>query len=122
MTFNFTDNERRMVSHVANAALRPILEQMGPSIRMVNDTLGDFDVVPYQSTHLNGGTIMGADPTTSVVNKFCQVWDMPNLFVVGASNFPQNPGYNPTGTVGALAYHVADALATRYLARPGMLA
>jgi gluconate 2-dehydrogenase alpha chain len=47
---------------------------------------------------------------------------MPNLFVVGASNFPQNAGYNPTGTVGALAYHTADALVTRYLASPAMLA
>ena len=29
---------------------------------------------------------------------------MPNLFVMGATAFPQNAGYNPTGTVGALAY------------------
>ena len=64
---------------------------------------------------------MGDDPTTSVVNKACQVWGVPNLFVVGASNFPQNAGYNPTGTVGALAYHTADALVTRYLPSPGQL-
>jgi gluconate 2-dehydrogenase alpha chain len=44
------------------------------------------------------------------------------VFVVGASNFPQNFGYNPTGTVGALAYWVADALLNRYLPSPGMLA
>ena len=31
---------------------------------------------------------------------------MPNLFVTGASAFPQNAGYNPTGTVAALAYLV----------------
>ena len=47
---------------------------------------------------------------------------MPNVFVVGASNFPQNFGYNPTGTVGALTYWVADALVSRYLPSPGMLA
>ena len=28
----------------------------------------------------------------------------PNLFVIGASNFPQNASYNPTGTLGALKY------------------
>jgi gluconate 2-dehydrogenase alpha chain len=65
---------------------------------------------------------MGADPTTSVVNKYCQVWGVPNLFVVGASNFPQNGGYNPTGTSGALAFWTADALVTKYLPSPGMLA
>ena len=65
---------------------------------------------------------MGGDPATSVVNKFGQVWDMPNLFVVGASNFPQNGGYNPTGTVSALAFHAVDALVTKYLPSPGMLA
>jgi gluconate 2-dehydrogenase alpha chain len=48
-----------------------------------------------------------------------QVWDVPNLFVVGASAFPQNPGYNPTGTVGALAYKAADAIRNHYLKRPG---
>lgn len=39
-----------------------------------------------------------------------------------ASNFPQNAGYNPTGTAGALAYHTADAIVTRYLPSPAMLA
>jgi len=34
---------------------------------------------------------MGDDPSTSVVNKFGQVWGMPNLFVLGASNFRRTP-------------------------------
>jgi gluconate 2-dehydrogenase alpha chain len=122
ITFNFTDNERKMVRYVAEKALSPILGQMNPAIQQVVDTVGDFNAIPYQSTHICGGTIMGDDPTTSVVNKYCQVWDVPNLFAVGASNFPQNAGYNPTGTVGALAYHTAEALVTRYLPSPGMLA
>jgi gluconate 2-dehydrogenase alpha chain len=88
----------------------------------VSDTITDYNIVPYQSTHLNGGTVMGDDPKTSVANRFCQVWGMHNLFVVGASNFPQHGGYNPTGTVGALAYWTADALVTKYLTGPGMLA
>ena len=122
ITFNFTDNERKMVKYVAEKALTQIIGQMNPAIQNVNDTITDFNSVPYQSTHICGGTIMGADPSTSVVNKFCQVWNVPNLFVVGASNFPQNGGYNPTGTVGALAYHAADALINQYLQNPAMLA
>ncbi len=45
---------------------------------------------------------MGTSPPTSVVNKYLQSWDVPNVFVMGASAFPQNMGYNPTGIVAAL--------------------
>jgi gluconate 2-dehydrogenase alpha chain len=44
------------------------------------------------------------------------------VFVMGASAFPQNAGYNPTGTVGALTFHTLAAIKTRYLKRPGPLA
>jgi gluconate 2-dehydrogenase alpha chain len=46
---------------------------------------------------------------------------VPNVFVYGACNFPQNAGYNPTGTLAALAYRSLDALKTKYLASPGRL-
>ena len=64
---------------------------------------------------------MGADPKTSAVNKYLQSWDLHNLFVMGACAFPQNAGYNPTGTVGALAYQAAEAIRTQYLKNPGPL-
>jgi gluconate 2-dehydrogenase alpha chain len=66
-----------------------------------------------------GGTAMGADPSTSVVNKYCQSWDVPNLFVVGGSNFPQNPAQGPTETIGMLACWAADGIKDLYLKRPG---
>jgi gluconate 2-dehydrogenase alpha chain len=78
--------------------------------------------VPYQTTHNTGGAVMGADPATSAINKYLQSWDVPNLFVVGASAFPQNAGYNPSGTVAALTYFCAEAIKTRYLRQPGPLA
>jgi gluconate 2-dehydrogenase alpha chain len=64
---------------------------------------------------------MGTDPRTSVLNRYLQSWDVPNLFVMGASAFPQNAGYNPTLTVGALAYWSADAIRSQYLKKPGKL-
>jgi gluconate 2-dehydrogenase alpha chain len=64
---------------------------------------------------------MGTDPKTTVVNRYLQAWDAHNLFVMGASVFPQNAGYNPTGTVGALAYWSANAITGRYLKSPGPL-
>jgi gluconate 2-dehydrogenase alpha chain len=56
-----------------------------------------------------------------LLNKYLQSWDVPNLFVVGASAFPQISSFNPTGTVGALAYFTADAIKTKYLKNPGPL-
>ena len=40
---------------------------------------------------------------------------------MGASAFPQNPGYNPTGTVCALAFWAASAIRSQYLKNPGAL-
>jgi len=80
-----------------------------------------YDVRPYQSTHTTGGTVMGDNPKTSVVNKYLQSWDVHNLFVLGASVFPQNLAYNPTGIVCATALWAAHAIRTDYLAQPGPL-
>jgi gluconate 2-dehydrogenase alpha chain len=61
---------------------------------------------------------MGTDPKAAAVNRYLQAWGAHNLFVMGASVFPQNAGYNPTGTVGALAYWAAHAITDRYLKSP----
>jgi len=63
----------------------------------------------------------GESPRDSVVNKFLQSWDVPNVFSMGSGAFPQNAGYNPTGTVAALTYHAAQEITTRYLRNPGPL-
>ena len=71
--------------------------------------------------HHEGGTRMGSDPKTSVVNKYGQSWDIPNLFVIGSSTFPTMSGFNPTLTIQALAYMSAEAIASRYKNNPGRL-
>jgi len=72
--------------------------------------------------HHQGGTRMGADPKESVVNKYSQSWDIPNLFVMGSSTHPTMSGFNPTLTIQALAYLTADAIVNRYRKNPGPLA
>ncbi|MFO1340997.1 MAG: GMC family oxidoreductase [Burkholderiaceae bacterium] len=121
MTFDFTDNEHRMSDYLTDRAVE-IARAMKPRETKVNRRKGSWDVVPYQTTHNTGGAIMGTDPATSVVNRYLQCWDVSNVFVQGASAFPQNPGYNPTGTVAALAYWSAQAITSRYLRSPGALA
>ena len=71
--------------------------------------------------HHEGGTRMGSDPKTSVVNRYGQSWDIPNLFVIGSSTFPSMSGFNPTLTIQALAFMSADAIANRYKKSPGPL-
>ena len=120
MTFDFQDNERKLSAFMAERC-GEIIRAMGGKQVNTNRITGPWSVVPYQSTHNTGGAVMGADPTTSVVNRYLQSWDVSNVFVTGACTFPQNAGYNPTGTVGALAYWAADAIIKRYLKNPGAL-
>jgi gluconate 2-dehydrogenase alpha chain len=56
------------------------------------------------------------------VNPYQQHWKIPNLFVVGASTFPNSGSANPTPTILAFAYRTADALVDKYLKKPGPLA
>jgi gluconate 2-dehydrogenase alpha chain len=121
MSYNFRNNDYKMAQYLAGVLDR-IATAMKPTIKgNVNVQRGNYNVVPYQSTHNTGGTMMGADPKTSAVNRYCQAWDADNLFVMGASLFPQNASYNPTGLVGALAYWSAEAIATKYIKSPGPL-
>lgn len=120
MTYDFTLNDRRLTAHLTPVA-EEIARGMGGREIKVNARRGSYDTIPYQTTHNTGGTIMGTDPATSVVNRYCQSWDLPNLFVSGAGLFPQNAGYNPTATVAALAYWSAEAIVSRYLPDPGPL-
>ncbi|KZE36836.1 GMC family oxidoreductase [Bhargavaea cecembensis] len=109
LTYNFTDQDRALHKFITEKAVE-IMEEMGAKQTIGSNPITDYDIVPYQTTHNTGGTVMGADPATSVVNNYLQHWDMDNLFVVGAGNFAHNGGYNPTGTVGALAYRAAEGI------------
>jgi gluconate 2-dehydrogenase alpha chain len=71
--------------------------------------------------HHEGGTRMGSDPASSVVNKYGQSWDIPNLFIIGSSTFCSMSGFNPTLTIQALTYMSADAILNRYRKNPGPL-
>ncbi|MDM9624633.1 GMC family oxidoreductase [Rhizobium sp. S152] len=120
ITFDFPENDLRMAAYCTDK-VGEIAQAMGAKQIVKNPMKGHWNTGPYQSSHVVGGFVMGADPKTSSVNKYLQTWDVPNLFVVGASAFPQNPGYNPTGTVGALAFKAADAIRNQYLKNPGPL-
>ena len=120
MTYNGTDNDHKMSRHLLSK-LETVVKAMNPTSYSLRPRPKNFTIVPYQSTHNTGGTPMGTNPANSVANRFGQSWEAHNLFITGASLFPQQHGYNPTGPVGALAYWTADKIIKDYMKNPGPL-
>lgn len=68
----------------------------------------------YWSGHHHMGTCrMGRDPKSSVVNEYSMVHGIPNLFVVGGSNFVTSSAVNPTLTMVALALRTSDFISEK---------
>jgi gluconate 2-dehydrogenase alpha chain len=120
ITHDWHENDLKMTRYVTERSV-DIAHLMDAESYHANARTGHWDTKPYQSTHLTGGAIMGHDPRTSALNRYLQSWDVSNVFVLGASAFPQNWGGHPTGLVGGLAYWAAHAIRTQYLAHPGPL-
>jgi len=57
-----------------------------------------------------GGCRFGDNPKTSVLNKYCQAHDVPNLFVADASFMPTGGSVAYTWTIYANAFRVAEYL------------
>jgi gluconate 2-dehydrogenase alpha chain len=120
MNFDWRENETKMHTFVLKK-LEEVAAACGADIvTKATPTRSPYDSRIYQSTHITGGTIMGSDPHTSVVSPHLQHWDAHNLFIVGASVFAHNAGYNPTGPLAAMALRVGDDMAS-YVERPRML-
>lgn len=121
LTFDWNQNDIQMAKYATNRAI-DIMKEVGGK-DLVVDNQADRAWNPYmqQSSHTIGGAVMGADPNTSALNVYLQSWDAHNLFVVGASAFPNNGGYNPTLTVGALAIRAAQAIHQKYVKNPAPL-
>jgi gluconate 2-dehydrogenase alpha chain len=118
ITYDFHENDYRLYRYLATRC-EEIMRAMNPTHVNTTPELSPYNIYNYQSTHNTGGAIMGTDPGNSVTNRYGQVWDTPNVFVTGAALFPQNPGFNPTGTVIALAYLAAEGLKNTYFRSPG---
>jgi choline dehydrogenase-like flavoprotein len=63
-------------------------------------------IVDLIGDHQMGTCRMGDDPNESVVDRFCRMHEVPNVFVVDSSIFPTGFGLNPMVTVVANALRV----------------
>ena len=71
----------------------------------VDPTVGNH---PLGGFHHMGTTRMSSDPRQGVVDANCAVHGYANLFVAGSSVFPTSGWANPTLTIMALAFRLAD--------------
>ena len=105
--YKIGDNERRMIPRIYDV-VEEILHEMKaeplPYRRGTIDTLGT-------SIHEHGTCRMGDDPKRSALNRFNQMHEVKNVFVVDGGSFPTATEKNPTLTILALAWRATDYMA-----------
>jgi len=90
MTLDWHENERQMVQFMTAKAVA-VGRAMGAVEIRPFPGLRRYEATRYQGTHIQGGTIIGANDTNSVVSMYLQHWRVPNLFLLGASAFRRTP-------------------------------
>jgi gluconate 2-dehydrogenase alpha chain len=108
-TFDHYDNEHRMRDFL-EAKLTEIHKAMGANHVWTAVRAPAAAVF----VHTYGGTRMGKDPKTSVVDEYCLAHEVPNLAIMGSSPFPSSGGRNPTETIQAISWRAADYIARNF--------
>jgi len=103
------DNERAM----AKDALENIKEMADSAGFMTQDT-NSTPAPPGFCIHEVGTARMGADPKTSVLNKWNQSWEVKNVFVTDGACFVSQGCQNPTLTMMAITARACDYIANEY--------
>lgn len=70
-----------------------------------------IDRITGNCSHQHGTVRMGDDPDASVLNRWCRAHEVENLYVVDGGPFPTATGANPTLTIMANAWRVAEKIA-----------
>lgn len=96
--FSNGENEQKMAAH-AKKNMEAIWENAGAKhVWSIN-----------RNAHTIGTCRMGNDPEQNVVNSYGQSFDIPNLYIADNSIFPSSLSANPTLTIIAVSYRIADA-------------
>ena len=115
--WRWSEHELNQARHM-HKTFDSIVESMGGRIMGKVATIGAEAIKkPGEIIHEVGGARMGDDPNTSVLNQFCQSWQVPNLFVTDGAAFVSNADKNPTLSIMANAWRSADYLVQEMRAR-----
>jgi gluconate 2-dehydrogenase alpha chain len=110
ITAEFKENERRIARFIADK-MRAWFMEAG-AVAVSGD--GNIGAAMGVSTHAYGGTRMGDNAETNVVNRWGFSHEAPNLAVLGASTMGTSGARNPTLTAQALAWRTAEYLAKNW--------
>ena len=110
-SFRWSEYEVKMVQHM-HRTFTDLIQAMGgtPNAKPFPQNASAVSV-GGEIIHEAGTVKMGADPKTSVLNKYSQAHEVRNLTVVDAAPFNGNPDKNVTLTIVANAWRSAEHLA-----------
>lgn len=94
-----------------------LLERSRELARDIYAKVGAYNIQEAQITfarHLQGTCRMGVDPKTSVVDTDLRMHESPNLYVSGSEVFVTGGAMQPTLTIAAFAFRLAEHLVKRF--------
>ena len=86
---------------------------LGAAARLCSGAVFGKDELARCANHILGGARFGTDRTDSVLDPDCKAWGFDNLYVTDGCFMPTSGGANPTLTIQANSFRVADILASR---------
>jgi len=108
ITADYKDNERKVAAFIQDKMAEWFMAAGAVAIeKAAIGTMGP-------TTHAYGGTRLGDNSETNVVNRWGFSHEVPNLGILGASVMGTSGARNPTLTAQALAWRTADHLAKNW--------
>lgn len=117
-TYKWSDYERLQAKHMHDTFEELIDAMGGIALGSKPGKEQEYGLhKPGEIIHEVGTTRMGDDPRTSVTNKYCQLHDADNVFVVDAGPFVSQADKNCTWTIMALAMRTSEYIVEQYKKR-----
>ena len=105
--YGWSDYERKQAKHM-NETVKEIVQNIGGHMLWENKGVDNGLLTPGEVIHEVGTTRMGNNPKTSVVNKYEQLHDAKNVFIVDGGPFVSQADKNPTWTIMALSWRTSE--------------
>jgi choline dehydrogenase-like flavoprotein len=107
--------------HSHDVALMNVYAQICRDVLLKGDVTNELgaggvygnDDLARCANHILGGARFGVDRRDSVLDKDCRAWGFDNLYVTDGAFMPTSGGGNPTLTIQANSFRVADVLKSR---------
>ncbi len=112
--WKWADYEYKQVKHMQETFRALVAELGGEVFSPMPSAQRGYGIATGGSIiHELGGTRMGADPKTSVLNRWGQAHEVKNLFVADGGPFVSQADKNPTWTILALSMRTGDYIANQ---------